>query len=168
MGADIHIYAEQRLNDGTWAMCKAFGFEALTAMRIRPGLENKDRFPWLSHRVRMRHYEFFGALAGVRAPGPKAKGLPKDVSPWVQHRFTLDSSDAHTPSWYSAREFVPIFFEHHLSEQERTDLVAAKVEGEEFDHIRHILENYIGVDVPYGANDRPDIDALRFVFWFDN
>lgn len=166
MGADIHIFAEARLRDGSWAMCKAFGYEHMTAVGLKP---KKDAPEWLSHRVRRRQYDFFAALAGVRGDGPRPKGLPATVSPYVADRWEAEMVDSHSASWYTAREFVPIFMEHHMTDTERAELTADKLEGKyDVDIIAEVLEHYIGVDVPYNGDDKRDHDALRFVFWFDN
>lgn len=166
MGADIHIYAERRLKNGDWAMCKSYDSQSASVFTHKPKTDNQ--FNALFYRARSRNYRFFAALAGVRGDGPDYKGFPGDASPLVQEEFERWSSDAHSPSFYTAREFVPIFMEHWLDDEERTKLVADKLEGYSFSVVAHVLDHYLGVDVPYGDNDEPDVDAIRFVFWFDN
>jgi hypothetical protein len=88
MGTDIHLYAEQRLQSGTWV--PVFGQEA---------------FIW-------RRYELFSRLAGVRErdgamPISQPRGVPADVSDEI--RGWLDDGDYHSHSWISGKEFTACF-----------------------------------------------------------
>ena len=172
MGADIHIYAERKLKDGTWAMSHDLkNFMDGKALRLHMSMTDpnaKYELHWCSPRIGTRNYQFFAALAGVRGEGPEARGLPDDVSPLVAEEAENWDGDGHSFSWYSARDMVPIFMEYHMSEPERAELVSMKVEGSNFDMTQRVLEKYIGIDVPYGKDNIQDVDALRFVFWFDN
>ena len=166
MGADIHIYAERKLKDGTWAMCKTYESQKGTVFddpRLEP-----DAYGRLFYRARSRNYSFFAALAGVRGDGPAHKGFPGDASPLVREEFDGWGADSHSPSFYSAREFVPIFVEHWLTEAERSELVADKLDDSSYPLVAQVLEHYLGLSVPYDDNNQPDVDRLRFVFWFDN
>ena len=162
MGADIHIYAERKLKDGTWAMCSGYN-----------GIDNAvfqgDSGPKCNYfRVKSRDYNFFAALAGVRGFGPDPKGLPDDVSPLVREEAESWSSDGHSHSWYSAEEFVPIFMDYKLTDKERTDLVAHKLEvSYSTDIAVTVLEKFLGLDLPYKDGEE-DPSVIRFVFWFDN
>jgi hypothetical protein len=167
MGADIHIYAERKLSDGTWAMCKSFEGQSSSQFDSRVKvLERKTLFT----RARMRNYNFFADLAGVRGDGPDHKGFPNDASPLVQEEFDRWNTDAHTPSWYSAREFVPIFMKNWMSDEESAELVSNRLSSSSVSSeiVFNVLETYLGVDVPYDDDDNPNVDAIRFVFWFDN
>ncbi len=165
MGADIHIFAERRLKDGTWATCR--DYEAKNAVAFDdPGIK-EGAYPMLFYRVRSRNYNFFAALAGVRGDGPVAKGMPDDAAPLTMEHWHSWYSDGHNHSWYLASEFVPIFMEHWLSEEERAHLVAERLDGHPISLTAKVLAHYLGIDVPY-VNDQPDVDAIRFVFWFDN
>ena len=168
MGADIHIYAERKLLDGTWAMCKSFEGQLSSQFdsRVVSALGRKTLFT----RARMRNYNFFRALAGVRGEGPDHKGFPNDASPLVQEEFDRWGTDAHTPSWYSAKEFVPIFMEHWMSDEETAELVSNRLSSGSISSeiVFNVLEMYLGVDVPYDDDDNPSVDTIRFVFWFDN
>lgn len=166
MGADIHIYAERRLKDGTWAMCKQYN--AMSVQTFRDLKLAEDQYPRLFHRARERNYNFFAELAGVRGPGPEPKGLPDDVSPLVKEDADGWDVDGHSHSWYSAEEFVPIFMNNHMDEAERTALVTMKLEANfPFSIVERVLDDYLGVDLPYN-NGEPDTSCIRFVFWFDN
>lgn len=165
MGADIHIYAERKLKDGTWSLAKVLGFETKTAFIDNGEYVEGKGPPWVSYRVRSRNYGFFAALAGVRGFGPDPKGLPADVSPYVKEEAELQESDAHSHSWYSLEDFVPIFMEHWMADQEIAKVTASKLEGKyPMDMVQHICENFIGVECPgdFAA------ERIRFVFWFDN
>lgn len=168
MGADIHIWAEQKLNDGTWAMCNKYEGVQLDSIGQKP--KDGAVFGRIAfHRVRNRHYGFFGALAGVRCDGPEPRGLPPDVSPFVQDQNEYWDSDGHSHSWYTLAEFVPIFMEYHLSEEERASLVADRVEGKTSrDLTREIATRFLDIDAPMDKNGDPQYDRIRFVFWFDN
>lgn len=167
MGADIHIYAERKLKDGTWAMCKSYEGQSSRQFRGPAEQDAAMYFP----RVRSRNYNFFAALAGVRGDGPDWKGFPEDASPLVREEFERWAADAHSPSFYTAREFVPIFMDHWMSESETAELVSNRMDHEHslYDITYNVLDGYLGIDVPYTQDtDEPDVDAIRFVFWFDN
>lgn len=166
MGADIHIYAERRLKDGSWSYLR--GYDAHNRRTYDDKPEKQSYGNLLFSRARSRDYGFFADLAGVRGPGPAPKGLPDDVSPLVAEESELYGGDGHSHSWYSAKEFVPIFMKHHLTNEERAEIVTHKLEGSGTSLTHHVLNWYLGIDVPYGKDDKPDPSAIRFVFWFDN
>jgi hypothetical protein len=164
MGADIHIYAERKLKDGTWAMCKQYNSMSDKAFAVEE-VSSTDR---MFHRACSRNYSFFAALAGVRGVGPDPRGLPEDASPLVKEESDGWDSDGHSHSWYSAEEFVPIFMDHHMTEKERTELVAKKLEAKyAVDLTADVLDNYLGIYLPYRDGEE-DTSCIRFVFWFDN
>lgn len=166
MGADIHMYAERQLSNGDWAMCEDFKSKDYAVYNHKGVLGDYTRlFP----RVNDRDYRFFAALAGVRGVGPDPKGLPDDVSPYVKEASDGWDGDGHSHSWYLASEFVPIFMEHRLNEAEIVETMEKRMNASSPEAVAHILEKYLGLEVPemYGE-DGPQIDKLRFVFWFDN
>jgi hypothetical protein len=119
----------------------------------------------------MRNYQFFAALAGVRGDGPPHKGFPRNASPLVREEYERWDADAHSPSFYLAREFVPIFMKYWMSEEEIAEIVSNRLDSgsEVAGVVFNVLETYLGVDVPFTHDtDEPDVDAIRFVFWFDN
>ena len=166
MGADIHIYAEQKLSNGAWAMVKEFRSQAYTVFDVKPKHNDYDRlFP----RISGRNYEFFAALAGVRGVGPDPRGMPTDVSPYVEEAADDWDNDGHSHSWYTASEFAPIFIRHCLNEEEIADVMRKRLDQLGPDVISRVIENYIGIRVPGEFEDEgPQLDKLRFVFWFDN
>ena len=162
MGADIHMYAEAKLPDGTWHMVRSYTTISRSAMRgdlpQRPGM-----FDWVSFKVASRNYEFFAALAGVRGRGPAPLGLPPDVSPAVNYHATRWGSDGHSHSWLSAHDFAQVFTKHHLSSDELAQLTASRLEGKYHGSLTHILGEYLAIDEDFVAPEN-----IRFVFWFDN
>lgn len=168
MGADIHLFAEQKLRDGSWAMCQEFTSVSSRSFHPSYAIEGLHELHRLFPRANSRNYEFFAALAGVRGFGPDPKGLPPDVSPLVRQYAEDWDSDGHSHSWYSAQEFAELFKTHHMTEQEVNDLVLQRMDGDNSPPAVTILERYVGVSVPLDANGDPDLNQLRFVFWFDN
>jgi hypothetical protein len=114
------------------------------------------------YRVDGRNYDFFTALAGVRGDGPEPRGFPRDASPFVKEVTDAWGGDGHSHSWYMAQEFVPIFRDHHLTEEEQAEVTIAAINStyrEDF-AVAYILRNFLNVfDEPH---------TVRFVFWFDN
>jgi hypothetical protein len=165
MGADIHLYVERKLRDGTWAMARSYNEISHLSLE---GCARLARPKSYFFRVDARDYEFFAALAGVRGPGPEPRGLPHDVSPLVMEEAENWDSDGHSHSWYSAEEFVPLFVKYKMTDKERTDLVTSKLEvSYPTDMAAFVVWTYLNVHVPY-KDGKPDISGLRVVFWFDN
>lgn len=167
MGADIHIMMERKLKDGTWTLWN--NFHRTSDKQIAHW--DKAPEPFMLPRVQARHYEFFAALAGVRGPGPEPKGLPPDASPAARQFLNEDDPDLHSHTWWPADEFTRIFMQHHLSDAERADIVAKRLEGEtEGDTLGRVFNQYISTDyVTSDPNDGdPYIGDFRFVMAFDN
>ena len=158
MGADIHLFAERKLPDGTWAMCRSYGSQSSRCFA-------EQLSSWtIFYRARSRNYNFFAALANVRGPGPAPKGLPQDVSPLVAYESDRWGSDGHSHSWHSARDFVKLFFEHQLTGEERANLAANKLDTPYPVDITHaVMDDHLGISADDG-----EADDYRFVFWFDN
>lgn len=158
MGADIHIWLERKLPSGKWAMHDRFGYISMEAHRItvEPGKAYMGDFAY--HNVGGRNYEFFAALAGVRGEGPEPRGLPPDVSDYVQQESDGYGRDGHSHSWMSAAEFMPIYAEHHLDVKYAVDVVGGRTTWEKL--FERLFGTYL--DAPGGLDD------YRFVFFFDN
>lgn len=154
MGADIHIFAEKKLRNGDWATVNLFPAISLKAYRV-PEAGQTDS-AWAA--VGERDYAFFGALAGVRRNGPEPRGFPEDASPFVQEEYANWGSDAHSASWYSAEEFLPIYLENKFPD-DAVRLVGGHVTKE------ILIYRHFGMDT-WGPSDT--IAQYRFVFWFDN
>ena len=159
MGADIHLWVERKLPSGKWVMhdrCRRISREAHS---IDPPASHKDYFGDMAyHRVNNRNYRFFAALAGVRGDGPEPRGLPPDVSDYVQYESDDYGVDGHSHSWMMASEFMPIFAEHHLNPEYAVRVVAGEATW------LGVFEKIFGtyVDGPEG------LDNYRMVFFFDN
>lgn len=120
MGCDIHVFVE-RFWRGKWVMDNK-------AARYAPD----------------RNYGRFAALAGVRGPGPKPKGLPDDCSDSVLMIAEDWGHDGHSHSWYTMDEAIDIWVD--------TDYV----------------DNYMGIDPSYYYFNIDKPGQYRVVFWFDN
>jgi hypothetical protein len=155
MGADIHIYAEKKLKDGSWSAYSTFPSVALRALCIDKPADYYSDHAWQA--VTNRNYAFFAALAGVRGDGPEPRGLPEDVSPLVAEEFKDMGGDAHSASWYSAGDFLPIYLECMFPE-DAVHLVGGHVSK------AGLLGQHFGFNTW-----KSDVEHdYRFVFWFDN
>lgn len=159
MGADIHLWLERKLPNGKWAMHDRCNMISREAYGIDPQAGDKDYFGDIEfHRAGRRNYKFFAALAGVRGEGPEPRGLPPDVSDYVQAESDDYGGDGHSHSWMLASEFMPIFAECHLRPEHAVRVVAGETTW------RTVFEKLFGTYV-----DEPDgLDNYRFVFFFDN
>jgi len=156
MGADIHIYAERKLKDGTWAMCQSY-----SSINNR-SLEDEVKRKFF--RIRQRNYGFFAALASVRGSGPEPRGMPEDASPLVREACDDWGDDGHSHSWYSAHEFVKIFMDNKLMDTELAELVDYKLTSSyDVNMVCTVLADYLAVELTHD-----DPENIRFVFWFDN
>lgn len=160
MGCDIHIYAETELPDGTWHLWKSYGAANTKCFSntLPPGIGS------LFYRVRSRDYGFFAALANVRGPGMRPKGLPPDVSAVVKREAERWGVDGHSHSWLNAEDFCKLFVEHKLTDAERAEWAKQRVsQSSQWWGAPRILYEYLDIDC-----DETPIDNIRFVFWFDN
>ena len=171
MGADIHIYVEKRMPSGNWACVRnlneSIHSEGLHLMyQDRSTSDGKFIAYW---ELRNRNYELFSALANVRGDGdgPDPKGLPQDVSEYVDVEFQGWGMDAHSESWYSARDFVRVYTNIGVEVDEEKPLspyvVSLITDGGE-DAVAKFLSEKASVYVP----EEESVDLYRFVFWFDN
>lgn len=129
MGTDISGVVEKRGDDNDWHLVYV--------------LRTTDR-------AGFRNYRQFGALAGVRSPGPDPRGLPDDMSDAT--RYLWDRDGGHSPSWMTVREAV-----NRLSSRER---YATEPPFPAMDEWNDVAEFWFGD----GMIDPDD----RFVFWFDS
>ena len=171
MGADIHMYVEKRMPSGNWAFVRnlneSIHSEGLHLMyQDRSTSDGKFIAYW---ELRNRNYELFSALANVRGDGdgPDPKGLPQDVSEYVDVEFQGWGMDAHSASWCLADEFVQIHDRIGVEVDEETPLSTyAKIriaDGAEA-ATAQFLQDAVSVHVP----EEESVDLYRFVFWFDN
>lgn len=169
MGADIHIYAERKLKTGPWAMAREFTGIDLRSFHVGPVKLTSN---CLRPNVSGRNYNFFAALAGVRGVGPEPRGLPDDISPLVAEEADSWDGDGHSHSWMSARDFIPIFIAHKMSEENVLKIARDRIDGISSEKLlSEVCSDYIGVNIPSKWTDKGEIiylDDIRFVFWFDN
>jgi hypothetical protein len=171
MGADIHMYVEKRMPSGNWVCVRNLN-ESIYSKGL--GVVYKDRSTsaegfvgfW---QLRNRNYELFSALANVRGDGngPEPKGLPQDVSEYVEVEFQGWGVDAHSASWYLADEFVQIYDRIGVEVDEEIPLspyVTARIEDGAEAATAQFLHDKASVHVP----EEESVDLYRFVFWFDN
>lgn len=163
MGCDIHIVAEKRLRDGTWATCRTY--DSIDIAMLSPSSARRlseESLPWLSMRLRNRNYDLFSALAGVRGNGPEPKGMPGDIAPLTREMAEDWGSDGHSHSWSSVGEMVAAFVEHALDDDEKVNLTELRMNGGT--SVREFAGRYFGLDL-----DRQNgTEDYRFVYWFDN
>jgi hypothetical protein len=162
MGCDIHLYVEKRLKSGDWAFVRDLN-ETINSDGLRPWAAQGKPVGgfW---KLSGRNYNLFANLAGVRGDGPEAKGLPGDVSDYLQEEVDGYGSDGHSHSWSTPLEFM----EAYISAMEIYD-----------EHSE--LDKYIQIRLKDGAEvaldafmrdmcslDMDQGDEYRFVYWFDN
>lgn len=142
MGCDIHLCVERRIERG-WVCVNI-------AMPIHTWVNTESAFPGFCPNVATeRNYDRFARLAGVRGPGPLAKGMPPDASESVRYLIEVKwASDGHSHSWMSVREAAKIFKETEYR----------KLDGSNAKYPEYY---YFGVE----SNSADD---YRIVFWFDN
>lgn len=125
MGCDIHINVEVQQFDGKW----------------RKAIDESVCY-------KMRNYELFGFLAGVRGslePVKEPDGLPHDLSSEVKTQFKLEQAH-HTATSYTLKELMLVL------EDCPSRLFADFVEW---------------VDSCYALTDFSN-DQIRFIIWFDS
>lgn len=130
MGCDIHGCIEQKVN-GKWVM-------------VEP----------IAGKARVRNYERFSRLAGVRGEGPAPRGVPSDVSESTKLHIDKWGSDGHSHSHIPLSEAARIFLE--------TDPTT------EYE-VKYPESYYFGVGEECCPTcQRPIKNEYRLVFWFDN
>lgn len=163
MGCDIHLYVEKRLKNKDWAMVRDLNRD-INAESLRPWHNEKvEVVGWW--RLADRDYALFANLAGVRGAGPEAKGLPGDVSPYVEDESDTWDSDGHSHSWSTPLEFMEAYvkamqaYDEQGRELDKYVQVRLK-EGTE-KAVRMFMRDMCSLDTEQG-------EEYRFVYWFDN
>lgn len=141
MGCDIHLHTEIKVN-GKW---EHYG---------NPSVD--------------RNYRLFALMAGVRndlgvVPICEPKGLPNDLAAVTAMDYDRMSSDAHTPSWFGKDELIA--FEQRIGE--------ARYPAQDRLDVEHHIAGYLFGNswagfYRYPNEGRHGVEAVRFVFWFDN
>jgi cytochrome P450 len=168
MGCDIHFCIEKRVTRwddtagdqvpveparwvgvyGTWET------PMLLTDRDPLPLHAKERDAWYVRRPRMkiRNYEFFAKLAGVRGEGPTPKGFPEDASELAQ---MMVSGDDHSYSYDTLEDFIRTYL---LTAGDET--IAATVVDQ--------LKGGDGLVAHTAGVFSSDLHLYRVVYWFDN
>ena len=163
MGADIHLYVERKLKNGEWAMVRDMN-DTINVESMRPvRVDHPGPYGWW--KLNDRNYALFANLARVRGEGPEAKGLPGDVSPYVEEESDYWDGDGHSHSWSTPLEFMEAYIkamEYYADEQTELDKYA---------QIR--MREGVGMAVTLFMRDMCSLDLergheYRFVYWFDN
>lgn len=83
MGTDIHLYVQEKQEDGTWKKLLP------SQTKYKKNISRKDGSFYIQ-----RNYELFNALAGIRGEGPKLsaskKGVPKNICPKLKKNIEYD------------------------------------------------------------------------------
>lgn len=137
MGTDIHMVLERKSGD------KWIGID--TFLGHTSALNKGYTWPEASER----NYRRFAALASVRGDGPKARGLPFDISDTSKLLVEDWGTDGHHHSWLPLDEAAQVFLQTDFN---RPDEFARK----------HPSAYYFAIDSEGSA------PAYRIVFWFDN
>lgn len=161
MGADIHMYVERKLSNGSWATVQTFEPVDKTAM----GMKSDNAYDWMFYDVTSRDYGLFAALAGVRGDGPKPLGVPDDASPLYLQYVQDWAGDGHSHSWCSATEFVNTYVSTMDSDTPTVKRFASWVlDVGSNNAVLRFLDVYCSVRV----SENGDADDYRFCFFFDN
>ena len=171
MGADIHMYVEKRMPSGNWVCVRNLN-EPInsTSLHVMYHDRSSSNGGFVSlWELRSRNYELFSALANVRGDGngPEPKGLPQDVSEYVEVEFQGWGMDAHSASWYSADEFVQIYDRIGVEVDEEIPLspyVTARMKYGEEAATAQFLDDKVSLVI----DEEEPVGDYRFVFWFDN
>lgn len=151
MGCDIHIYAEEKNEEGQWVPTKKrapnhrFGYSK-TESEYLTQFDPNEYDPLTEAFDTGRNYDLFALLAGVRNyddidPISEPRGIPDNASEEVKEIVQSWDGDGHSHSWLLVSEVL-------LSEQ-----VSARADDKWIKALRDI---------------RNDHENARIVFFFDN
>jgi hypothetical protein len=141
MGCDIHLHAEVKIK-GQWHHYSAANID--------------------------RNYDLFGKLAGVRrdfTPIAAPKGLPQDLSVVTAVELARWNTAAHTHSWLNAAEI------RALKDWGKTQSwwkCATNFRDWEDESVGYLFDNDWSGFVTHPHEYPPDLEDIRWVFWFDN
>lgn len=176
MGADIHSFAERKVNN-KWVRIEEFIFGGVEYPTTEP-------FGW-------RSYAVFGFLANVRNYScseciSELKGLPDDSEylnnkskheeTWTMKDDIEDNCDYHSLSWLSLKELLDFDYDKKLWDRRVMKQIAPNVwsggelaeEGEGIitTYRKHLGSSYFNdLEVLKSLGEPEDV---RIVFWFDN
>lgn len=167
MGCDIHMHVEFKksnwTNDIGWKCGDYFTIVDPTDPKCEP------EYVGLCEN---RNYDLFAVLADVRNYGDfkcisSPRGLPDDVTDYVEKAYEEWSFDAHSTSYLTMREIV----EFHEAEKPTNMFGRYILEPLIERLVRRADELYILYD--FEAHDPTPsalrkMEDIRIVFWFDN
>jgi len=149
MGCDIHLHTEIKL-DGVWHHYNA------------PHIRRMYALFSLMANVRNVHLDNKDYIVPISLP----KGLPEDLSVITQLSYNRWELDAHNMSWFNAEE---IFLLEEWMAKNAPSFVR------EFDNWGFLFGNDWGGFHSWDRTDYdgyyeypPEIEDIRFIFWFDN
>lgn len=174
MGADIHLVLEKRVlppgympGAEQWVGVNAFPYVTTEvydfSQRIKQGkadaevvYQGNTHWPPTS-----RNYNLFADIAGVRGPGPEARGVPDDVSLLAAHMIARWDADGHSHTWLTMDEALPLFIRHRQFGDPGEAVKEALKKG-----TAAAVEQYMRYF--WGMDDDDTLADFRLIAWFDN
>lgn len=158
MGADIHVYIEQKVitednqSKKEWISLDEWEYDLSADVKIVPLRKSY----WVE-----RNYLLFAILANVRndyniQPISQPKGLPEDVSPEVKNQSDEENGDAHTRSWLTLKELLEYDWQQEF-EDDNSEIFP--LEAMVIPFVSEFILRLSKIDKP---------ENVRMVFWFDN
>ena len=173
MGTDIHFYVEHRVN-GSWK-----NIYKREECRYSPNYTS-PKYTRNYYGFDGRNYFLFGILAGVRGdatPIDAPRGLPKDVTQYVQKESDRYGTDGHSRSWFSLKELLAYNWAKEYENNDYRDLNALqrlkrrlrqrKKEGDEITY-GDMVGDFYDVTLMRLTLLENDPENVRVVFWFDS
>jgi hypothetical protein len=164
MGCDIHMVLEKQVKVRglfRWVGVNAFPYVSGTIYRS-DGAGHHTASGHVHWDVRGRNYDLFAALAGVRGPGPAARGVPDDVSDLAYLEIGVWGEDGHSHSWGLMTEVLPLFILHGAFGDPGAAVLQA-MKGGTVHALNAYMENFWSL-----AHDDESLNDYRLVYWFDN
>lgn len=152
MGADIHCYAEKRV-DGKWvSVGESYEEDGETCLDQSASITNG------------RDYGLFGLLSEVRREWglriiPDADMcVPEDASAEVQAEYKRGEGDWHTPGWLNWQTLLDAQKEINIK------LLLGQIDPNAKDGIAELMESFQRDANEYNLNVR----EMRIILWYDN
>lgn len=187
IGADIHMVLEKRVlppgmmpGNEVWLGVNAFPYVTTTIYdfsrrdrQVRaagaggsgpnaPQVDVEVAFTGSTHwPPTSRNYDLFGALAGVRRPGPEPRGIPTDASLLALHMIASWGEDGHSHTWHTMDEALPIFIQHSQFGDPGAAVLKAMQDG-----TSKVLDEYMRYF--WSLDDEDTLADYRLISWFDN
>lgn len=164
MGCDIHMYVEYRRN-GDWKNGDYFMLDNPDA--IKPKRKRMELYD-------ARNYDLFAVLANVRNYDLREyiddpRGLPDDVTYYVEHEYEDWGWDAHSCSYFTLQELIDFDEEHEPRSILGRHILRPLIDRlkQRADELRLIYD--FEWDREQSTQElRDKANNIRIVFWFDN